>query len=69
MRGGELAEIMRAPPQAGTALNEFSFVFHASVVVWSLIYETVPTAAAATILLFEELLELALFVLCYACFW
>ena len=68
MRGGELAEGY-VPPQAGTALNEFLLFFHASAAVRSLIYETVLTAAVSgDDITFKELLELALFALCYARF-
>ena len=68
VRGGELAEGY-VPPQASTALNEFLLFFHASAAVRSLIYETVLTAAASgDDITFKELLELALFALCYARF-
>ena len=68
VRGGELAEGY-VPPQAGTALNEFLLFFHASAAVRSLIYETVLTAAVSgDDITFKELLELALFALCYARF-
>lgn len=68
VRGGELAEGY-VPPQASTALNEFLLFFHASAAVRSLIYETVLTAAVSgDDITFKELLELALFALCYARF-
>lgn len=55
VRGGELAEGY-VPPQASTAVR-------------SLIYETVLTAAVSDDdITFKELLELALFALCYARF-
>ena len=69
-RGGELARGRRtAAARPGTALNESLLFFHASAAVRSLIYETVLTAAVSgDDITFKELLELALFALCYARF-
>lgn len=65
-----VVNLLRICTAAGQhSAERISFVFHASAAVRSLIYETVLTAAVSDDdITFKELLELALFALCYARF-